>query len=174
MTYSEIAQRYYHAALRDEELVMKLTQERWGGFVRRATLNEDRNSHIDFFWRATATHPEIGFDVKGLRKSKRSDSVYDDSMTWLELLNVQGNPGSLYGNAKYFAFITNSSVLYVPRQGILDYVTEKIKGKEIVGTCPAEFYTPYTRRGRKDLIVKVPMEDLRQFKKQELPFSCLG
>ena len=174
MTLSEISKKFYKISLKDEEMVMNLTQKRWGGQVRRATRSEDIKDHIDFFWRKSMTHDEIGFDVKGLRKNNRSDSNFDDTMTWIELLNVQGNPGSIYGKAKYMAFITNTSVLYVPRENIINFVNEKITGKDTVYKCPYEFYTPYRRNGRKDLIVKVSMEDLRLFKKQELFFDCFG
>lgn len=77
----------------------------------------------------------------------------------------------LYGKAKYLAFITNDSVIYVSREKIITFVEEKIKGKEIVHTCPTECYIPYNRKNRKDLIVKVKIEDLKAFAKQVLTFN---
>lgn len=157
--------------LDDEEFVMKLTKEKWGGITRKASKEEDIYNHIDFFWKLNDDCDEIGFDVKGLRKNKRSDNNYDDLITWIELINVKGNEGSVYGKAKYLVFITNNSVIYIPRKKIITFVEEKIKGKEIVHECPNECYIPYNRKNRKDLIVKVKIEDLKAFAKQILTFE---
>lgn len=168
---SEIANKYFLQSLKDEDFVMKLTKEKWGGIVRKALPKEDWYDHIDFFWKADDDSEEIGFDVKGLRKHNRSDKDFNDTITWIELTNVKGFKGSIYGKAKYLAFITNDSIIYIPREKIITFVEEKIKGKETVHTCPNECYIPYNRKNRKDLIVKVKIEDLKVFAKQVLNFN---
>lgn len=170
MSLSNTVRKFFKEGLKDEEFVIELTEEKWGGKTRKATPKEDRNDHIDFFWKANEATEEIGFDVKGLRKNKRTDTEYDDSITWIELMNVQGNEGSVYGKAKYLAFVTNTSVVYVPRQKLVEFITDKIKGKNLVNSCPKDCYIPYNRKGRYDIIVKAKIDDLKEFAKQEIKF----
>lgn len=157
----------YLEGLEDEKLVMEVTKRKFGGDVRKATRNEDVREHIDFWW-ISKDGNEYGFDVKGVRKNKRSDKVFDDKINWIELQNVQGKPGWVYGNAKYIAFLTNESVLYVPRKKLALYVEEKIKGKALSTVNPSSCYIPYQRYGRLDMIVKVPTSDLREIAKHEI------
>lgn len=167
MSLKNTVQKMYLEGLEDEKLVMEVTKRKFGGDVRKATRNEDVREHIDFWW-ISKDGNEYGFDVKGIRKNKRSDKVSDDKINWIELVNVQGKPGWVYGNAKYIAFLTNESVLYVPRKKLALYVEEKIKGKALSTVNPSSCYIPYQRYGRLDMIVKVPTSDLREIAKHEI------
>lgn len=167
MSLKNTVQKMYLEGLEDEKLVMEVTKRKFGGDVRKATRNEDVREHIDFWW-ISKDGNEYGFDVKGVRKNKRSDKVSDDKINWIELQNVQGKPGWVYGNAKYIAFLTNESVLYVPRKKLALYVEEKIKGKVLSTVNPSSCYIPYQRYGRLDMIVKVPTSDLREIAKHEI------
>lgn len=167
MSLKNTVQKMYLEGLEDEKLVMEVTKRKFGGDVRKATRNEDVREHIDFWW-ISKDGNEYGFDVKGVRKNKRSDKVSDDKINWIELVNVQGKPGWVYGNAKYIAFLTNESVLYVPRKKLALYVEEKIKGKPLSTVNPSSCYIPYQRYGRLDMIVKVPTSDLREIAKHEI------
>lgn len=53
--------------------------------------------------------------------------------------------GGFMGNAKYIAFLTNESVLYVPRKKLASYIEEKIKGKPLSTVNPSSCYIPYQR-----------------------------
>ena len=86
---SEISNKYFIQSIKDEEFVMKLTEEKYGGIVRKALPKEDRYDHIDFFWKANNDSQEIGFDVKGLRKHNRSDKDFNDSITKERLRKVR-------------------------------------------------------------------------------------
>lgn len=114
---------------------------------------------------------KLVFDVKGVKKSRRSDDMKDDSIHWVELLNVQGKEGWLYGKAKYIAFLTNTSILYVPRLELINLINTKIKNTSVKTSMPNECYVPYQRRDRMDLIVKVLTSDLRKIAKQELVYG---
>ena len=124
MGLRDTVQRMYLQGLEDESLVMEVTKRKFGGNVRKSTINEDMKEHIDFWW-ISDNGNEYGFDVKGVKKNKRTDKVGDDKINWIELINVQGNPGWVYGNAKYIAFLTNESVLYVPRKNWLLILKKK-------------------------------------------------
>lgn len=162
--------KFYKDGLIDEEFVMRLTEEKWGGKSEKSSRKDDIYNHIDFYWSRDGSE-KIGFDVKGVKKSRRSDDMKDDSIHWVELLNVQGKEGWLYGKAKYIAFLTNTSILYVPRLELINLINTKIKNTSVKTSMPNECYVPYQRRDRMDLIVKVLTSDLRKIAKQELVYG---
>jgi hypothetical protein len=151
----------YLNGLKDENFVMEAVQHTLGGTCQKSSKNEDVYDHIDFWW-DSPKKGRIGVDVKGLKKSKRDDKEYDDSINWLEFKNVQGNIGWLYGKADYIAFKTKASILFVKLDKLRNYAEDKIKGKELVFETPKDFYIPYQRMkyGRKDVMIKVPTSDL--------------
>ena len=129
--------------------------------VNETKKTEDTEKHIDFWWNSPRKG-RIGIDVKGLNKNKRGDNKYDDSIHWLELQNVKGKDGWLKGEAEYIAFRTNSNIIFVNREKLLDFAIEAIKNKEVVYDTPIECYVPYKRLkwGRDDLSLKALTSDL--------------
>lgn len=156
---NEIVREYYLSGRLDESFVMDAVKHTLGGDVKRSTSKEDREKHIDFWW-DSPRKGRIGIDVKGIKKNGRSDSQLDDTINWLELINVEGKPGWLYGEAEYIAFRTFTKILFVKRDKLLSFALEKTKDKEIVGYNPKDFYVPYQRFKRKDVILKIPTSDL--------------
>lgn len=159
----DITNKFYLEGLKSEEIVRKVTEHYFECETRPATKYEDTKEHIDFW--VIKDEKEFGVDVKGLRKNKRSDKEYDDTINWLEITNVNGNPGWIYGKAVYIAFMTKKNVLFVPRKKLIKLVEEKTKDKQIVNVNPKEFYQPYQRKGRLDNIIKVPTTDLIEIAK---------
>ena len=143
-----------------ENFVIEAIENTLGGTCEKATEREDKYDHIDFFWN-TPKGERIGVDVKGTKKNKQKDDKFDDSIHWVEIINVNGYPGWIYGKSKYIAFRTFSDIIFVDTEKLRDYALEKMKGKEIVYSNPVECYVPYQRYGRKDMIIKVPTNDLR-------------
>lgn len=107
--------------------------------------------HVDFEIRAK-------IDVKGLKGRNKQEK--DESIHWVEIKNVQGRKGWLYGEADYFAFETNSYMILVSKTKLQEfiekYLTEEVQEKP----KNPEFYVPYTRKGRKDQIILVSTLDL--------------
>lgn len=153
-----VKKEFYEIGRKDEEFVMESTAKVFGGTCERSTRSEDMYDHIDFWWNSPKKG-RIGIDVKGVRRNKRKGEL-DDTIQWAELRNVQGNEGSLYGKAEYIAYRTFKDVIFVKRRKLLEFVLSKIMGKETVHQCPDEFYTPYQRWNRLDLVVKLPTSDL--------------
>lgn len=155
----ETIQKMYKDGLIDENLVMEAVQHTLGGTCMKSSPKEDMQDHVDFWWDSPKMG-RIGVDVKGIKKKNRKDSEVDDTINWIELLNVRGNPGWIYGKSTYIAFRTKKNILFVKTIVLQDFANKKIIGKQIVHTNPKEFYVPYQRFGRQDLIIKVPTSDL--------------
>lgn len=133
-----------------------------GGTVTYSNYNTDTRDHIDIFW--TKNDKTVSFDVKGLKKNNRSDDTIDSDIHWIEIANVKGNLGWLYGKADYIAFETLEDWMIVRRVDIIDLVNLKVINKSI--SKSKDFYTLYQRYGRQDIIVKVPTSDLRRITKK--------
>lgn len=146
----------------DEKLVGELLIQQCGGEYKIANIQEDTKKHIDIWW-YSPQKGKIGIDVKGLRKNNRSDSKTDDTINWLEIKNIQGDKGWIFGDMDYIAFLTNNEVLFVKPHKIYGLLLQNTIGKNLVyENNNLEFYQPYQRYKRKDIIVKIPTEDLRK------------
>ena len=158
---SEKIREYYLKGLEDENFIMEATESTFGGRCYKADRKQDMFDHIDFFWE-TPKGEMIGIDAKGIKKNRQKDKEFDDTIHWIEIYNVRGNLGWLYGKAKYIAFRTLSDIIYVKLEDLQRFVSEKMKGKQIVTSNPKECYIPYQRYGRKDIIIKAKTDDLRE------------
>lgn len=159
---------FFERGTSDENFVMEATEHFFGGKCYRSEdektrMRDDKYDHIDFWW-DSPKKGTIGVDAKGLKKNKRTDKEYDDSIQWLELKGVSGYPGWLYGKAEYIAFRTNNGIIYAKREKLAKFAEEKVEGKELVYDTPSEFYVPYQRKkyGKKDVMIKVPTSDIME------------
>lgn len=160
---NDIASKMYLEGQNDENFVMAVIEDVLGGSCTKSSKQDDTSNHIDFWW-DSPKKGLIGIDVKGRRKKNRQDTNYDDEMSWIELLNVRGKPGWVYGKSHYIAFRFTDKIIFVQTDKLRQFSEEKIKGKETVYDTPNDFYIPYQRKkyGRKDLMIKVPTIDLMQ------------
>ena len=160
-TLNDTVREFFDKGLADEAFVMEAVSRTLGGRCEKSTEDEDIYDHIDVWW-DSPKKGRIGIDVKGLKKNRRADRYYDDSIHWLELQNVRGDKGWLFGKADYIAFRTLSKIVFVKREKLLKFAQDVIKGKEVVYDTPKECYVPYKRKkwGRDDLSVKVLTSDL--------------
>ena len=126
--------------------------------VSKATREENMFKHIDFF--LGQDHFKFGVDVKARKKTNRSDSSFNDDWTWIEFKNVRGNPGWLYGEADFIGFEREDDFLLVNRQKLIEYCDEKVDLETIVDKAYNAEYKGYQRKGRKDLITRIRMDDL--------------
>ncbi|MBR6516117.1 MAG: hypothetical protein IKT40_04605 [Bacilli bacterium] len=158
---NETVKQMYTAGLADELFVMEAVEKTLGGKCKKSERNEDMFDHIDFWW-DSPRKGRIGVDVKGIKKHNRKDKIVDDSIHWIEMKNVRGNKGWVYGKAEYIAFRTLTKILFVKLTDLQKFSEEKINGKEVVNKNPSEFYVPYQRWQRQDLVFKCPTSDLEQ------------
>jgi hypothetical protein len=145
-----------------EDVMMKIHQDYFKGEIKKASRKEDMFNHIDFWWRKDSNSPWISYDIKALKRARRSTSPLDGTIHWIEVLNVRGNPGWIYGKEDFVIFATEETAIYVQTNKLPPYIEAKIKGKELVYDTPYDFYIPYRRNGSRDIIVKVPTSDLRK------------
>jgi len=148
-----ISNKMYKEGLSDEQFTMDALQNAIGGVCVKGTKYEDVNDHIDFWW-TTPKNILIGIDAKGLHKNKRGDKSYSDNH-WIEVKNVQGYNGWIYGKADYISFRTQHDILFVKPQKLIDTYNFHVASCQVQHSLPYDCFVPYQRNGRKDLIFKV-------------------
>ena len=101
-------------------------------------------------------------DVKGLKRTARSDKNFNQEEIWVELQNVRGRKGWLRGKADYIAFEHEDYFLIVNRQELLDWCKKKIKISSFVSNPRQALYRLYQRKNRKDIISIIKTEDFKK------------
>jgi hypothetical protein len=115
-----------------------------------SSAKEDINEHWDL---------KVSFkiDVKGLKKRRRGDDGADETIHWVEIKNVNGKKGWLYGDADYFAFELEKYWVIVNKLTLQDYIAKNtVKEYSIVPIVNRL----YKRDGRKDVLTLVSSIDL--------------
>lgn len=127
--------------------------------VTDATDVENRK-HVDYW--LTKHDIRFGIDVKARKKPSRSSSSFDDRWLWIELRNVAGNHGWLYGDAHGIAFERSHDFLIVNRESLATWLIHHspYNPDDIVHRASLAKYKAYTRRGRNDLITRVRTADV--------------
>ena len=125
--------------------------------VEKATENENIFLHIDYwFWKTNNVNSSV--DVK---TSDRVTKHLNDNIAWIEIQNVNGKKGWVYGDAEFIVFELVCYWLIVPRKKIVDFI-EKYVSDDFVEDKKDALYKKYTRKryGRDDIITIVKIQDL--------------
>jgi hypothetical protein len=131
-------------------------EQRFAQHIERplfATKEEDIHEHWD-----VKSIAGTKYDVKAMKKWKRSDPEPTNRIHYVELRNVRGELGWLYGQADYIAFETRAHWIVVPRKKLV-YFVEGVTENNERSAKPA-VYKLYQREGRKDLMTVIPSMDL--------------
>ena len=125
-----------------------------GNTLVRSNAQQDIHDHIDYFVN------DYSVDVK---------SNKDENSIWLELVNVTGKKGWLYGKADYIAFdMKHLGCFCFFKTFDLLQVVKDVKEVAKNGT---EFFKLYTRKTKKDKIVRVKYTDIEHLEKKKV---CYG
>ena len=121
---------------------------------KKTSEHVDKNYHVDFI-----LGDQTPVDLKG---NKNSYAI------WLEKRNVWGGKGSLFGFAKYIVIdlVDIKTFVFYNRLDLVKY----IKQFQTVCKSSADYYCLYTRKGNKDVIIKVREQDLKQYEKYRIKY----
>lgn len=135
-------------------------EQRFKQLVEKAGLNCDASTQkenmvdkIDFFVN------NKGVDVKG---NKHLSSI------WLEIKNVRGNNGWLYGKSDYIAIeVVELSAFCIFETKLLAEFTNQFTS---VTQSKEDYYKLYTRANRNDVIIKVKYDDIKHLEKFKINY----
>jgi hypothetical protein len=134
-----------------EGTFQKVMFEKWGIPVVKSSEEEDIHKHIDFYIGGQS------YDVKGLRSIRRGETPQED-LVYIELSNVMGKKGWLFGESDFIVFEQIDTFALVPRIKLVEVVRELLHHNS---TCDKpELYKIYSRKGRDDRITLIRFKDL--------------
>jgi hypothetical protein len=116
-----------------------------------ASSDEDIYQHWD-------VKIDIKIDVKAMKKINREDSEPNENIHYVEIKNVHGNKGWLYGDADYFAFEMKDYYVMVSKIKLQAMIADKCKEK--IKCARPTLYQLYSREGRDDMMTLVKTIDL--------------
>jgi Holliday junction resolvase len=144
------AQSRYAGTLSEKRFVDAMYLQ--GHLVIKGSQAQDIHDHVDFI--VTTKDKTFTVDVK---RSEGSETI------WIEIKNVQGKLGWLYGKADCIAFDSTIlfKILMVDREELKEYIhkntTKEFKPKEHA------LHHLYQRAGRRDVLTLIPLADLFTF-----------
>jgi len=123
--------------------------------VTKSSRSDDMNKHVDY-WLAYDGVGRWGVDVKG---NNLPDEI------WVEFLNVRGDKGWLYGEARIIAFDMpeEGGFVVIDRLDLVDYCEENVKDILVEKKHDAHL-KKYSRKDREDVITMLKLLDLREIK----------
>lgn len=139
-----------------------------GGIATSTSRAADIQAHIDIWW-TTNSGKTVGFDHKSMKKNNQADDIVSPELTWIETRGVKGEPGWLYGKADYIAFDHPDGTHIVRRTDLVARMETRVSG-DLTHDHPYQYWLPYQRRGRKDIVVKVPFTEIQTLTRKIIPF----
>jgi hypothetical protein len=131
---------------RDRGVEAEEAFQRFLGKALRTTPREDIEDHIDL---------KITYDVKAI---KEPDEFGNGAYHYIELMNVNGKIGWLYGKADFLAFELKDYWIIVERKVLAEFIESVVTEKTVQFT--KEPYKIYRRKDRFDKVVMIPVVDL--------------
>lgn len=157
---NELQEKMYCDGMKVEEHFISLAEKN-GYTCIRSTKSQDRYEHWDV--RIIKNSVEEYVDIKGIKE------VNKHNYTWIELQNVAGENGWLYGDKlTSIVFERNDRFDFVDVEMIRRLMDDKIVNKDgLLFMKPKNLsemlYYKYRRLGRFDVVVLTPFKDLDKF-----------
>jgi len=151
-----------------EDLFEKVAEKK-GYLVKRSSKEENMHKHIDMFLEgkdaASKKSKEVSVDIKARKRTSRRDKKFNDEWIWVELKNVQGKNGWIYGEADFIVFEREEDFIVASRKNIIELIDSKVRfDLGFVDRAYQAKYQVYQRKGRRDQITQVKMSDILKLK----------
>ena len=129
-----------------------------GYSCKKVVGGNDRKLHIDYYLTDQNGNQKT-VDVKAKKKISRTTDVQTE-WVWVEFKTVDGRDGWLYGGADLIAFEQDKGFLVVDRSSLAELAEDKVDKEKLVNKATDAYYSVYTRKGRKDEISLINIEDI--------------
>lgn len=139
-----------------------------GFVVKESSKYENINKHIDFH--ITKNNKTFSVDVKAKKRIKRNDHKGNSEFIWIELNNVKGNNGWIFGSQDLIAFEQENEYIIVNRNSLKNLVLKLLEENKLnnqnqyglifVNNSNEALYNHYQRRNRQDIITLIKKSDL--------------
>ncbi len=121
--------------------------------IETSTSDEDKFEHWDI------KIDGVKYDIKGLKKISRNDHYTNENYHIVEITNVNGDNGWLYGQSDKIAFETMNYWIIVDTIKLQEFISNKVT-KKSVNSLDEALYCLYRRKNRKDRMTLISTIDL--------------
>jgi len=139
--------------------------QRSGWRVSPSAQDENIDGHWDF--QIEQAEAVFKVEVKSSKRIHRNDNAAQAEFIWVELRNVRGEVGWLFGKADLIAFENRTSFVFVRRLDLLKVINQKVNLVAKVKHPDDALYKIYTRAGRRDKLTLLPASDIEEIKFME-------
>jgi hypothetical protein len=153
-----------------KEVLFAQTLKKYGDLTP-ATDEQDKFEHWDIklepkdpnclLIKWDAEDKDLRFDVKSLKHITRQDEELNEDFHFLEIKNINGYPGSIYGKADYMVFEKFKTWVVVDRIKLVEFVEEFLVNPVYCFKKPLP-YAIYTRQNKQDEIMLVETNKLEE------------
>jgi hypothetical protein len=147
----------------DAEIAFEKFMSGRGWKLTHANRKQDMFEHWDYLIEKEGHSLKV--EVKSAKKFGRGDAEVQYEEIWVELQNVRGNLGWLFGKADYVAFQLEDKFALIQRSKLEEVTLDKLIDKQVTSAAAA-LYHKYTRRGRNDLVTRIRYDDIKEFCKE--------
>jgi hypothetical protein len=147
------------------ERLFAKTAQKLGWQVSASAQDENINEHWDFH--IAKGEENFKVEVKSSKRIHRADGEAQSNYIWVELRNVRGEVGWLFGKTDLIAFEKETAFIFVKRLDLLAVVNKKVNLVAKVHDPKDAVYKIYTRAGRKDKLTLLPASDIEEIKFME-------
>ncbi len=131
-----------------------------GWRISASTQEENIHDHWDYLIEKDDKQYKV--EVKSKKRISRSDANEQNNFVWVEIQNVRGETGWLFGKADLIAFEQEKTFLFVKKPDLLKTVNKKVDLVAKVKNPKDAVYKIYKREGRKDKLTLLPMNNIEQ------------
>lgn len=128
-----------------------------GYTVQESSIEVDRNHHIDFYI-TSENGVTRSIDIKSIRGV--GSNRCKDNHTWIELQNVVGRKGWIYGSQDLIVFERTMDWLIVDRRSLADWVDSVVDRTVVVDRWGDPTYTVYAKDTDRSLTTLIRFSDM--------------
>ncbi|HRQ24916.1 MAG TPA: hypothetical protein PLF42_15930 [Anaerolineales bacterium] len=140
-----------------EDVFMQMAKAH-GWKISASTKEQNIDEHWDFLIEKDDQACKV--EVKSEKRIQRDDVNAQAEFIWVELRNVRGKIGWLFGTADLIAFEKGNAFVFVKRLDLLGVVNQNVDLVAKVKSAKEALYKIYTRDGRKDKLTLLPFRDI--------------
>ncbi len=140
-----------------EDVFMQMAKAH-GWKISASTKEQNIDEHWDFLIEQDDRAYKV--EVKSEKRIQRDDKNAQAEFIWVELRNVRGEVGWLFGAADLIAFEKGNAFVFIQRLDLLNVVNQKVDLVAKVKSAKEALYKIYTRDGRKDKLTLLPIRDI--------------
>lgn len=157
---SNVPTRCYNTAV-TSDIIFKEIASINNIIYTKSSIDTDIYDHIDYYCKFD--DKTFTIDIKSAKKFLNNDYDYTkllEDWVWVELKNVNGYNGWLFGKANYIVLVFLSELWFINRHKLVTFIKNNVNMKYVTNKNDA-MYNLYKRLRRNDLLTLIQLKDIK-------------